>query len=54
MTPAMKRNLIRAPIVLIIRLPIMLFLTAIVMAGEAAESIGERLGQFFPAFEDEP
>jgi hypothetical protein len=52
-SPTTKRNLIRAPLVLLIRLPIMLPLWLIFKAGQGAEAIMEAIRHKLPGFERE-
>jgi hypothetical protein len=54
MTPQRKRNLYRAPLVILIRVPIMLPLWALVHVGEWAEALGSWLSLYLPGFEREP
>lgn len=53
MTPARKRNLIRAPFVLLVRAPILFPLWCLSRIGEAAEAAGEWLSSYLPGFERE-
>jgi hypothetical protein len=54
MSPARKRNLIRAPFVLLIRVPIMLPFWLLYFIGEIAEKAGNWLSHRLPGFESEP
>lgn len=53
MTRARTRNLLRAPIVLLIRVPILLPLWCLSRIGSAAEAAGEWLSSRLPGFERE-
>lgn len=54
MTPARKRNLLRAPFVIFVRMPILLPFLLLVRVGEIAEEIGEVIARKLPGFEYEP
>lgn len=53
MTPARKRNLRRAPVVLLIRLPLLGALWPIIVLGEAAGRLWDRMSDVLPGFEHE-
>ena len=54
MTPARKRNLLRAPFVVFVRMPILLPFLLLVRVGKIAEEIGEVIARKLPGFEYEP
>lgn len=53
MTPERKRNLLKLPIVLFIRIPILLPFFVLSRIGEHAERIGGWIGRYIPALERE-
>lgn len=53
MTPARKRNLWRAPVVLLVRVPLLFPFWALYHVGQCAEQIGGWIGEHLPTFERE-
>lgn len=45
------RNIIKAPLVLLVRLPVMVILGALVWVGESAERCLDRASELLPGFE---
>lgn len=54
MTPTQKRNLIKWPLVVMFRIPILLPLVALARLGEKAEALGEFLSPYLPSVDREP
>jgi hypothetical protein len=61
MTPTRKRNIIRAPLVVLTRIPIMvplfllyLFCRLVEIIGDRVEELGDWLSERLPMFEKEP
>lgn len=53
MSPARKRNLLRLPIVIFVRIPLLLPFWLLSRLGEYAEKFGDWVGRCIPGFERE-
>lgn len=51
MTPRCRKNLLKLPVVLFIRVPILLPFYILSRVGERAERIGEVIGRHLPGFD---
>jgi hypothetical protein len=54
MTPERRRNLIRFPVVALVRAPVLLPFYILAKIGTLAESIGQMIAHYLPGLEPEP